>query len=94
MLMLTSTMGIFAQSTLVATLSRNDSIISTFYGANALVNAHNAAQSGDVINLSSGNFSSTRIVKSITLRGMGMEMDSINNIQPTTLIGDFLFFWF
>ena len=88
MLLTASVTSVIAQrSTLLATLNHNDTI-SVFYGANALVEAHNAAVDGDVINLSSGNFTATKLTKSITLRGMGMEIDTVNNIYPTFVVGD------
>ena len=78
----------FAQSSLLATLS-HEGEISTFYGANALKDAHQAAAAGDAITLSSGTFVATNITKPITLRGAGMEVDSINNIAPTIITGNY-----
>ena len=78
----------FAQSSLLATLS-HEGEISTFYGANALKNAHSKAVAGDAITLSSGTFVATNITKPIILRGAGMVLDSINNIAPTIIAGDF-----
>jgi len=60
----------FAQNTLVATLSHGDNV-KMFYGSSALVNAVDAAESGDVITLSGGTFLSTKITKGITIRGNG-----------------------
>ncbi|MBQ8737835.1 MAG: hypothetical protein IJY78_08485 [Bacteroidaceae bacterium] len=89
MLMLTSTIGVFAQSTLVATLNHNDTI-SVFYGIDALVSAYSASKSGDVITLSSGGFNApSTINKRVTIRGAGMERDTVNNVAPTILIGSF-----
>ncbi len=67
---------------LVATLQHGDSI-SMFYGRNAFAQAHNAAQNGDIITLSSGDFSSCDITKAITLRGAGCCMDTVTGISPT-----------
>ena len=78
----------FAQSSLLATLN-HDGEISTFYGAKALQEAHAAAAAGDAITLSSGTFVSTNITKPIILRGAGMEVDTVNNIAPTILTGNF-----
>ncbi len=78
-----------AQSSLIATLS-HEGEIKVFYGADALVNAHNAAVHGDVITLSSGSFKSTNITKAITLRGAGMVADTTTNMEPTTLAGAFV----
>lgn len=78
----------FAQSSLLATLS-HDGNIKTFYGAKALIEAHSTAENGDVITLSSGSFIATNIEKALTIRGAGMEVDSINGTLPTILTGDF-----
>lgn len=77
-----------AQSSLIATLSHDDNV-KVFYGSDALKQAHEAATSGDVITLSSGTFTATDITKAITLRGAGMAMDSLNNMNHTIIIGDF-----
>ena len=73
----------FAQ-TQVATLQHGDDI-SVFYGATALIEAHDSAETGDIITLSSGNFASTTITKAITLRGAGCESDSIAGTIPTII---------
>mgnify|MGYP004505043253 CR=1 FL=1 len=78
----------FAQSSLLATLS-HDGNIKTFYGAKALIEAHNAAENGDVITLSSGSFVATDIEKALTIRGAGMEADSVNGTLPTIITGSF-----
>lgn len=77
-----------AQSSLIATLSHDDNV-KVFYGSDALKQAHEAATSGDVITLSSGTFTATDITKAITLRGAGMAMDSLNNMNHTIITGDF-----
>lgn len=77
-----------AQSSLIATLSHDDDV-KVFYGTDALSQAHAAATSGDVITLSSGTFTATDITKAITLRGAGMAMDSLNNMNHTIITGDF-----
>lgn len=78
----------YAQSSLIATLS-HDGEISTFYGSSALRDAHEAAQHGDIITLSSGSFTSVNITKAITLRGAGMQVDTIAKTNPTVITGDF-----
>lgn len=80
---LVSTTMSFGQSTLVATLSHGDSI-TMYYGSYALRDAYNAAESGDVINLSGGVFQAVNIYKAITLRGTG-----IDDAYPTYIINDF-----
>lgn len=73
----------YAQNTLVATLSHGDDI-TMYYGTYALRDAHNAAVSGDVINLSGGAFQAVNITKGITLRGTGIDVAS-----PTYISGSF-----
>lgn len=75
--------AMYAQSTLVATLTHDDNI-SMFYGTYALQQAHAAAENGDVINLSGGGFQAVSITKGLTIRGTGV-LDAL----PTTIIGDF-----
>ena len=77
-----------AQSTMLATLN-HEGTISTFYGTNALRDAHVAADHGDVITLSSGTFVSTDITKGITIRGAGMEVNPATQSEPTIISGDF-----
>lgn len=78
----------YAQSSLLATLSHEGNI-QTFYGANALQQAHAAAQSGDVITLSEGSFNATNITKGITIRGAGMFLNDETKTYQTTLLGNF-----
>lgn len=75
---------------LVATLKHGDDI-SFYYGANALVDAHNAAETGDIITLSSGTFAPTTITKAITLRGAGCMEDTISGVHPTVIPGEMHF---
>lgn len=77
-----------AQSSVIATLF-HDGDIKTFYGTGALRSAHAAAVHGDVITLSSGSFTATDITKAVTLRGAGMEYDSISVTEPTIISGNF-----
>lgn len=72
-----------AQSTLVATLSHGNDV-SMYYGAYALRDALEKAESGDIINLSDGAFQAVDITKAITLRGTG-----IDNKMPTYIVNDF-----
>ena len=87
-LLLVSTGAIFAQSSLLATLS-HEGEITVFYGPDALKDAHAAAQHGDAITLSSGTFNATNITKAITLRGAGMAIDTLKNTYPTVINGSF-----
>ena len=78
----------YAQSSVLATLS-HEGEISTFYGATALKQAHAAAEHGDVITLSSGSFQAVDITKAVTIRGAGMQADSIALIYPSIVVGSF-----
>ena len=80
--------AIFAQSSMLATLSHNGKI-STYYGASALSDAYKAADNGDIITLSSGSFNAVNLEKAITIRGAGMAIDSTAQTEPTILMGDF-----
>ena len=88
MLLSTSAASLFAQSSLIATLS-HDGEISTFYGATALRDAYNASKHGDIITLSSGSFTAVNINKALTIRGAGMQVDTAANTFPTVISGDF-----
>lgn len=78
-----------AQSSILATLHHNGQI-KTFYGTNAFIEANSAAADGDVITLSSGTFNAPvdTITKVITVRGAGMELDTLNNVEPTIINGN------
>jgi hypothetical protein len=80
--------AIFAQSSQIATLNHKGQI-STFYGANALSQAHDHAINGDVITLSTGSFNGVDITKAITIRGAGIGMDTTNNTLPTIINSNF-----
>lgn len=89
--MLLSSFGatsVFAQSSLLATLSHEGNI-TTYYGAVALKDAYEAASNGDVITLSSGTFSAVNIAKAITIRGAGMSSNPNTGAMPTIITGDF-----
>lgn len=61
----------------------------TFSGYNALRNAYKEAASGDLITLSSGSFRAVDTVKvAVTIRGAGMETDTVYHTQPTLLVGN------
>lgn len=69
----------FAQ-VLVATLQHGDSV-RAFYNRDAFVEAYNAAATGDVISLSTGNFRSCPINKdSLTIRGAGSDHTKFDGI--------------
>ena len=68
--------GAMAQDSRVATLQHGANF-RTYYGTDALKNAHNDASDGDVITLSAGEFDTGNISKAITIRGAGMKLTSI-----------------
>ena len=75
----------------VATLQHNGEI-STFYGANAFVEAHAAADTGDMITLSAGNFNTCDIYKLITIHGAGARQDTtVNDWTKTVFVTNFAF---
>lgn len=75
-----------AQDALVATLQHGDNM-QAFYGGNALKQALEAAQTGDVISLSPGTFNATDITKAVTIQGAGYVQDPANNRYCTTIKG-------
>ena len=73
-----------------ATLTHNDTVTGVWYGAGALNSAYNSAVAGDVITLSPGDFNAvTRLNKDITIRGAGMQFDSIAQTSPSYINGRF-----
>lgn len=77
--------ALFAQQTTVALLN-HEGTISTFYGADALVQAHKAAVHGDIITLSGGAFTApSSWVKAVTLRGAGCYAGSDNSREVTSI---------
>ena len=79
--------ALFAQQTAVALLN-HEGTISTFYGANALTDAHKAAVDGDVITLSGGAFTApSSWTKAVTLRGAGC-YEGAENTREVTYIGN------
>lgn len=80
----------FAQTSVIATLN-HEGAITVFGGSSALQNAMTAAVTGDIITLSSGSFNGVTIDKAVTLRGAGMETDTINGVLPTIIDGNLSF---
>lgn len=78
----------FAQVTTIATLS-HDGEVSSYYGTVALQEAYAAAADGDVITLSSGTFAAVDINKALTIRGAGMQEDTVTVTNPTRILGSF-----
>ena len=80
--------AMFAQSSLIATLSHEGNV-QVFHGPTSYKQAMAAAQDGDVISLAGGIYEATNITKGITLRGSGVEKDTISNAYPTEIQGSF-----
>lgn len=81
--------ALFAQQTAVALLN-HEGTISTFYGSDALVQAHKAAAEGDVITLSGGAFTApSSWTKAVTLRGAGCYEGADNSREVTSIGNDF-----
>lgn len=79
--------ALFAQQTTVALLN-HEGTISTFYGSDALTQAHKAAVHGDVITLSGGAFTApSSWTKAVTLRGAGC-YEGADNSREVTSIGN------
>lgn len=74
----------YAQNTLVATLTHEGNM-SVYYGENAFVQAHAAAENGDLITLSNGNFKCESITKAVTIRGTASQSYSERGIVRTAL---------
>jgi len=73
---ISGTMGMLAQTALVATLSHGNDVL-TFYGTNAFIEAYNAAVEGDCITLSSGVFEG---IDGIKERGDKIRQDYIDEL--------------
>ena len=75
--------------TQVATLKHGEEI-SAFYGANALIEAYDAAENGDVITLSSGIFTLDSINKAIALHGAGIVTDPVAGTSSTVIASNII----
>jgi len=75
-----------AQTNNVATLTHNGSV-SIFNGTDGLQRAYAAAENGDIICLSAGNFQATDIAKAVTIRGAGYNVTAEDSL--TRVFGDF-----
>lgn len=67
---------------------QHGSEMQAFYGPDGFKNAMAAAQKGDVISLSGGNFNSATIDKVVTIQGAGYVQDVPNNRYKTLFVGD------
>jgi hypothetical protein len=73
---------------LTATLQHGNEL-TVFKMANALNQAINAAEDGDVITLSEGTFNAVNINKSITIYGAGFEDNEATGTRATIINGEF-----
>lgn len=81
--------SVSAQTSQLATLL-HDGNLSIFYGSSALGEAYDAAQAGDVITLSSGQFNACDLTKPLTIRGAGMGLTQMDGFMaPTVISGNF-----
>lgn len=79
-----------ADVSLMAILYHNGEL-TTFESTNALIDAIENAQNGDVITLTAGNFNSCELTKNVSIRGAGMmpgQNPTIINGKMTVLIPD------
>ncbi len=80
-------MSVKAQNMAIATL-QHDSDMKAFYGGDAFIEALDAAQTGDLISLSSGNFNAPdSITKAVIIQGAGMQLATLTEF-PTIIMGD------
>lgn len=71
---------------------QHEGVITTYYGGNAFVEAYNAADTSDVITLSSGDFNVCDINKPITIHGAGARQDTTSSDRtPTYFSGSLTF---
>lgn len=81
----TMVMGAVCAQNEMAILNHNDNL-SVFYGTTALKSALDSAVRGDVITLSSGNFSCYSFKSGITVNGNGFEEDLVAGGQMPTVV--------
>lgn len=78
-----------AQDVQMATLQHGETV-TTYYGADGLKSAHDAAVAGDQICLSGGTFTSVNITKAVKIYGAGgFVQDVSKNRYKTIISGDF-----
>ena len=77
-----------AQNDAMTAILQHGDETSVFKGASALINAHAAAEDGDVITLSDGIFTATNITKNLTIYGAGYETDESSGTTATEIVGD------
>ena len=77
----------WAQAQTPVAMLIHNSNATPYYGSNALIDAYNDAQNGDIINLSPGVFNNVEVRKSLTIRGAGMMTDTTAGTLPTIISG-------
>lgn len=92
--MILTAMSAMCQNEVVSAVLQTGSEVKYYTGAGALVKAYNdAAQSGSVITLTAGSFSTpTNITKSVKIYGQGWETDAEAGIAPTVISGGLNFY--
>lgn len=64
---------------------QHEGVTMTYYGFDAFIDAYNAAENGDMITLSAGNFNTCDISKLITIHGAGVRQDEMANDRTKTV---------
>ena len=77
---------VVAQDVAVVTLQHGESM-TAYYGTNAFVEAVAAAEAGDLLTLSAGNFNATTITKPLKIQGAGYTLDPQNFKYRTAING-------
>jgi hypothetical protein len=86
--LMSSALCLNAQEVQLATLQHGENL-QVFYGGDALKNAMEAADAGDLITLSAGTFNAVNITKALIIQGAGYVTDPENVRYPTAIVGDF-----
>lgn len=69
---------------------QHEGVTTTYYGGNVFVDAYNAAENGDMITLSAGNFNTCTIEKCITIHGAGAWQDEmVDEREQTVFLSNF-----
>ena len=76
-----------ARNEMSTAILQSGETVTMFTGINALIDAHTAANDGDVITLSAGKFNGTTISKSVSIYGAGFETDASIGTDITEVYG-------
>lgn len=85
-IVLMAVLNTFAQDVQLVTVQHGTEM-QAFYGSDAFKSAIAAAQTGDIISLSGGNYNSATIDKAVTIQGAGYVDDFKNNRYRTHFVG-------